>query len=470
MFLQVLSHASLLIRHQEHTLLIDPWLVGSCYWRSWWNYPPVDPKLYRDLAPDAIYLTHIHWDHFHGPSLRRFPRTTRLVVPYERSTRMRRDLEGMKFTDILELPHGGSLSLADDFTLTSYQFSLWGDSALVVEGGGVRALNANDAKFMGSPLQQIIDRHAPFTFVFRSHSSANDRACYESPDETDGPEREDPTGYARSFYSFIEKTKPAYAVPFASNHCHLHQDVFSFNDRIQTPMEVERYVASRGGFTRTQLKIMVSGDAWDSENGFHLQRHTYFTEREGHIRQYRDDQREILQSTYRKEERAVVRIEEVKSFFSKFARAVPWLIRRTFKGKPIVFCAQAGKEVFCFAVDLSSQSVTQVAEATLGPSAIRYETSAAMLKMAMALNMFSQIGISKRVRYRSLRADRRYLIKINSLLAAYEYEVLPVRLLFRWRTWRCWARRWREVLLGVRFLYGLRSGRSPHEMEEEFLR
>ena len=101
MYLQVLSHASLLVRHQERTLLIDPWLLGSCYWRSWWNYPPVDPKLYRDLKPDVIYLTHIHWDHFHGPSLRRFPRTTTIVIPYERSTRMRRDLERMGFARIV---------------------------------------------------------------------------------------------------------------------------------------------------------------------------------------------------------------------------------------------------------------------------------------------------------------------------------------------------------------------------------
>src|SRR5205814_3195917 len=49
-------------------LLCDPWLVGSAYWRSWWNYPPVPDGLVETLHPDFIYLTHMHWDHFHGRS------------------------------------------------------------------------------------------------------------------------------------------------------------------------------------------------------------------------------------------------------------------------------------------------------------------------------------------------------------------------------------------------------------------
>ena len=78
-------------------LLTDPWLAGSCYWRSWWNYPPVDPEIFEDLAPDAIYLTHIHWDHFHGPSLKKFDRDTKIIIPYDRSARLKRDLNSIRF-------------------------------------------------------------------------------------------------------------------------------------------------------------------------------------------------------------------------------------------------------------------------------------------------------------------------------------------------------------------------------------
>ena len=68
---RVLGHACLEVTSNSKQLLCDPWLVGSAYWRSWWNYPPVPDDLVDTLKPDFIYLTHMHWDHFHGPTLRR---------------------------------------------------------------------------------------------------------------------------------------------------------------------------------------------------------------------------------------------------------------------------------------------------------------------------------------------------------------------------------------------------------------
>ena len=85
MQIKVLSHACMQVSCNGKTLLTDPWLLGSCYWRSWWNYPPVQPELFDGLQPDAIYLTHVHWDHFHGLTLKKFARDTTIVIPYERS-------------------------------------------------------------------------------------------------------------------------------------------------------------------------------------------------------------------------------------------------------------------------------------------------------------------------------------------------------------------------------------------------
>jgi hypothetical protein len=38
----VLSHAGLSVTGSGVNLICDPWLVGSCYWRSWWNYYEYD--------------------------------------------------------------------------------------------------------------------------------------------------------------------------------------------------------------------------------------------------------------------------------------------------------------------------------------------------------------------------------------------------------------------------------------------
>mgnify|MGYP000713333759 CR=1 FL=1 len=82
-------------------------------------------------------------------------------------------------------------------------------------------------------LEQIKNTHGVFDFALRSHSSANDRVCYKikNSDEI----FDNPLHYSRSFKLFMDNLKPKYAVPFASNHCHLHKDVRHFNEIINDP-------------------------------------------------------------------------------------------------------------------------------------------------------------------------------------------------------------------------------------------
>ena len=47
---KVLGHACLFIKYKNIRLLIDPWLIGSTYWRSWWNYPKVEESILNYLA------------------------------------------------------------------------------------------------------------------------------------------------------------------------------------------------------------------------------------------------------------------------------------------------------------------------------------------------------------------------------------------------------------------------------------
>jgi UDP-MurNAc hydroxylase len=79
----------------------------------------VSQNLIDSLTPNFIYLTHVHWDHFQGVSLRKFGQLTPIVIPREPYGRMRRDLNSIGFANVIELRHGESLSLSDDFKITS---------------------------------------------------------------------------------------------------------------------------------------------------------------------------------------------------------------------------------------------------------------------------------------------------------------------------------------------------------------
>lgn len=77
----VIGHSTLFIETSGPSILVDPWFAGSCYWRSWWHFPPSDDIDPAWLAPDYLYITHDHFDHFHYPSVRRLDRRTKVLVP-----------------------------------------------------------------------------------------------------------------------------------------------------------------------------------------------------------------------------------------------------------------------------------------------------------------------------------------------------------------------------------------------------
>jgi UDP-MurNAc hydroxylase len=450
---QIISHAGLLVENQGVQLLTDPWILGSTYWRSWWNFPPVTRELRDSLKPDFIYLTHAHWDHFQGPSLRRFGRQQRILVPRSPDTRMWRDLKQMGFTNVTEIRHGESVEFAPGFRITSYQFNLFMDSALVIEAGDVTLLNANDSKFMGEPLGQILRRHGRIDFVFRSHSSANSRLCYEIIDKPEAVV-DDFEHYVRDFANFAIASGCRYAIPFASNHCFLHKDVYRFNDTIMTPQTVADYF-ERQRIATPEVRIMVSGDSWSSDSGFATQANDFFENRERHLAAYRDRHSKTLERFYALEANATLTEKQIGDYFARFSQAIPWPLRRLFRNRPICYVLAAGDRRLMFEVDIHRGSARQISDADDKTHAAQIHTSAHIMRQCMALHLFSHLAISKRVRYRVSAARKRDIMLLNLLFNAFEYEMIPLRRMMTRRFVGCWLRRWREWTLYARIATGL---------------
>lgn len=443
---RILSHAGLEVRAGGKSLIFDPWLLGSTYWRSWWNYPPVARELIDGLKPDFLYLTHVHWDHFQGPSLRKFALNTPVFVPRGNARRMARDLAQIGFIDVREIRHGETVTLAPGFTLTSWQFYPFTDSAAVVEAEGITLFNSNDAKFMGRPLDQILRRHPRVDFVFRSHSSANPRLCFELTDAP-GETPEDGTRYAADFADFAIRTGARYAVPFASNHCFLHRETFDMNVTVTTPLKVKEVFEARG-ISSPELKIMVSGDSWDSEKGFSLAPHTWFSDRENHLHAYRDRMAPVLGKFYAQEARTAVPDALVEKYFARFIGALPWIARRLFRGRHVTYVL-SGARPQAYRVDLWRSRVAPVDPALVTDEGdpLQIHTSSLIFRQCMALDLFLHLGIGKRVRFRCRKADAKYHFLLELLFNLYESEMLPWRRMLAPRFVMTWMPRWREVVL-----------------------
>ncbi|MCS3796985.1 MBL fold metallo-hydrolase [Niastella sp. OAS944] len=452
---QILSHAGLLIKNKPgKSLICDPWLVGSSYWRSWWNYPPVSKDLINSLQPDYIYLTHIHWDHFHGDSLKRFPANIPIIVPKGNYTRMKDDLYYLGYNNIIELKHGERFRIDDNFYITSYQFWMFLDSALLIECDGVKLLNLNDSKHMGLTLKQITRKHRPIDFVFRSHSSANERLSYEIVDEPETPV-DDLNRYIKEFAQTAQATGAKYAIPFASNHCHLHKDSFHFNKYIQHPLLVEGYFKQHN-IQSPIAKVMVSGDSWSSETGFRISEKDWFTNRETLLAEYLQQQSESLERFYEQEDKTIIDKQVVIDYFKNFSASLPFFIRRYFRHVHFTYVLSAGGATkYIYDINIHTGRVVELPANTRLDHAnypIQIHTTAFIFLRGIEFKIFSHMCIGKRVFYKVTAYHRKYMEALNLAFNGYEYDLLPMRKIFTWRSFESWMMRWREVVLYIQLV------------------
>ena len=135
-------------------VLCDPWLIDGVFEGSWCHYPPLSTSPHDLTNVDAIYLSHIHPDHFDERSLKFFDVSTPiLILKRERNFLLSR-LNALGYFNIVEYKDGITDSFREfkitmfaPFTKHNFHDAAVGniiDSAMVIESGGLKALNAND--------------------------------------------------------------------------------------------------------------------------------------------------------------------------------------------------------------------------------------------------------------------------------------------------------------------------------------
>jgi UDP-MurNAc hydroxylase len=440
----ILSHASMLVEGDGGSILFDPWLIGSCYWRSWWNFPEPPAEMLASLRPDFIYLTHLHWDHFHAPSLKLFDRDTRIVVPFLPTTRMLRDLKSMKMRNVIEVPHGGSIPLWRGCELTAYHFGLAStDSAAVISDGRTTLLNANDCKIFGSSLKQLTTRFPRVDFCFRSHSSASATPFCIEDYERHYPNARRAKDSIEDFCNFAELVGARYAIPFASNHCFVHRDTLRYNETAANPAMVKETFDRRAAERKLESRcvVMTPGSSWSTEEGFKLVPFDYSKRNEyvaGLLEKYTDK----FSAQYAKEEGQRADWIAFERYFNKLIRATPKLLRRAVSRFAFEAVEAGGRRLFL--VDFPAGRVAEVTQ--LPEVAFVVRTPALVLNDCVKKRMFSVWSASKRLSIRLGDGNARRLAVFFQLLDLYENDGLPLRNLFTVRQLKSRLPRWREGL------------------------
>src|SRR6266478_3576154 len=80
MKITLIGHAAILVETRGLRILSDPWWQGPCFGAQWWPHPKPWLEPLSEAPPDFIYLSHGHADHFHPGTMRRMPKTAKVLV------------------------------------------------------------------------------------------------------------------------------------------------------------------------------------------------------------------------------------------------------------------------------------------------------------------------------------------------------------------------------------------------------
>lgn len=422
MKLTVIGHACLHIDTGAERILVDPWLFGSCYWRSWWHFPPNTAGIEEFLEPDYVYLSHHHFDHFHYPSLRRISKKARVLIPRFAVDVMRFELERLGFTDVVEMPHGEPMRLASGARIASYQYGP-DDSAIVVERDGVVVADLNDCKIKGDAVAPLLKEFGSPTFLFKSHSFAQAYPnCYRIADPADAQlmTRDD---FFAMFLSAIRELRPKHAVPFASMVAFLHDESLHCNQFAVRPPEVAAAVAA-AGIGESSVEIMVPGDSWDSSGGFSRQDNDYYQRPDFWIEKLAREHEAKIREEAVAEQGRTLPFRQFEDYFGEFLRSLPPFSSMALK-RPVVFFVASDDEPY-WVLDFASRRVTRAKTAPANHADVIH-IHEAVLADAIEKRVVGFVHISMRIRIDLAPGGVGTDFLFWGLLSVFELGYFPLR-------------------------------------------
>jgi len=208
-------------------ILTDPWLHDGVFEGSWCHFPKLTTTEADVCDVDAIFVSHIHPDHFDTRYFH-FPVETPILILARPENFLKRNLERMGYKNIIEFEDGKtaqfaelSLTLFAPFTTHNFHDAVVGnilDSALVLEDQGVMALNANDNTPTPEAARFLTERFGRFDLVMLNYNSAGPYpSCFDNL-SIDEKRAEHSRLLSRNFdyiVSLTDQFQPRALLPFA---------------------------------------------------------------------------------------------------------------------------------------------------------------------------------------------------------------------------------------------------------------
>lgn len=164
-------------------LLCDPWLTDGAFEGSWMHYPPLSTRIADVVNSDALYISHLHPDHYDPATLKHFRRDIPIIVLDHGSNFLHKMLQSEGFNNLVKVKDKQSVVIGPmevtvyaPFTKHPFDNSELGnflDSAIVVETNGKVILNANDNTPSVESARALRENHGRFTVAQLKDSLAS---------------------------------------------------------------------------------------------------------------------------------------------------------------------------------------------------------------------------------------------------------------------------------------------------------
>ncbi|WP_459194834.1 MBL fold metallo-hydrolase [Halosimplex sp. J119] len=261
-----LSSAAILVETEDASLLCDPWLVDGAFYGSWSHYPPLEcePEDFNDV--DAIYISHIHPDHFDPATLRRMDSDIPVLIHDYRWDYLKDEIEELGF-EVTELKHNERKHLAGDLHINilaadacdpelcgNYFGCSWVDdspelsstqvdSLAAIDDGEHTMVNMNDCPYpmVERSMRQIKEQYGDIDLVCHQYSAAQFYPqCMEDYTREEKLEARDDVIREKHELAteFIDLFEPDYYMPFAGEYV-LSGSLGHLNEFTANPPRIE---------------------------------------------------------------------------------------------------------------------------------------------------------------------------------------------------------------------------------------
>jgi len=259
---EMIGHASLRVQAQGATLLTDPWYVDPIGCNTVFHFPPLVHDVERLAAEtDAIYISHIHPDHFDPRTLAQFPKTTPIYIGRYASSRYADAVRALGFP-VVEVPFQTPTAVdGTPFEIaiieSDYDETAAFDSSIVVAAPDFTVFNNNDC-YLGEEKYAWVAEHFDVDYGFLGYSPASYYpVCFEFDAAT--MQRLLDESADRKYNDFVtaaQRLQPSVCVPFAMGLRFLHRSMLRHNIAFNSAPEAVRRVRAAG----LRGEVMGPGD------------------------------------------------------------------------------------------------------------------------------------------------------------------------------------------------------------------